>query len=207
MEPSNNYFIPRVIDKTRKGTEANDLYSHLFNRRIIFLNGEVNETSSNLIVAQLLYLNSKDKEKPVDMYIYSGGGHVYGCLSIVDAMRMVQCPIKTILVGGLAASAAAVIFSVGDERIISPNGRLMIHQVSGGTQGTLADMRVSIKEATNIQKNLYNILSEASGKSYSEIEKLCERDFFFNAQEAKDFGFADKIIDPIKAGYSALNKT
>lgn len=190
--------IPYVIEKTASGERSMDIYSRLLEDRVIVLHGEINSTNANVIVAQLLYLSAKDSESPITMYIDSPGGSVAAGLSIVDTMNYIKPSVFTICTG-FAASMAAVIFSCGERgsRLILPHAQVLIHQplISGsGLTGQCSDIQIHAEQIIKTRETLEEILSEVVGKSKEEIHSACERDNYFTAEEAVEFGLCDRII-------------
>jgi len=187
--------IPTVIEKSNFGERAYDIYSRLLKENIIFVGGPIDDYMANLIVAQLLFLQSEDPKKEVKLYINSPGGSVTAGLAIIDTMRHIKNPIATVCVG-IAASMGAVILAAGDKgkRYSLPNSEIMIHQPMGGVEGQATDIAITAKQILKIRDNLYKILAEASGKTVSQIEKDSDRDYFMSADEAKKYGLIDKVL-------------
>jgi len=187
--------IPTVIDKTQFGERAYDIYSRLLKENIIFVGGPIDDYMANLIVAQLLFLQSEDPKKEVKLYINSPGGSVTAGLAIIDTMRHIKNPIATVCVG-IAASMGAVILAAGDKgkRYSLPNSEIMIHQPMGGVEGQATDIAITAKQILKIRDNLYKILAESSGKTVAQIEKDSDRDYFMSADEAKKYGLIDKVL-------------
>jgi ATP-dependent Clp protease protease subunit len=187
--------IPTVIDKTQFGERAYDIYSRLLKENIIFVGGGIDDYMANLIVAQLLFLQSEDPKKEVKLYINSPGGSVTAGLAIIDTMRHIKNPISTVCVG-IAASMGAVILAAGDKgkRYSLPNSEIMIHQPMGGVEGQATDIAITAKQILKIRDNLYKILAESSGKTVAQIEKDSDRDYFMSAEEAKKYGLIDKVL-------------
>jgi len=187
--------IPTVIDKTQFGERAYDIYSRLLKENIIFVGGEIDDYMANLIVAQLLFLQSEDPKKEVKLYINSPGGSVTAGLAIIDTMRHIKNPIATVCVG-IAASMGAIILAAGDKgkRFALPNSEIMIHQPMGGISGQAADIAITAKQILKLRDSLYKILSEASGKTLAQIEKDSDRDYFMSSEEAKKYGLIDKVL-------------
>ena len=186
--------IPTVIEQTSTGTRAYDIYSRLLNDRIIFLSGPINDQSANLIVAQLLFLDSQDKEKPMYLYINSPGGSVTAAMAILDTMNHVKAEVATVCVG-LAASAAAVILSAGEKgkRSALKNAEVMIHQPHGGVEGQVSDIAIAAKRMNDIKARMNKILAGNTGKPLEKIAEDVERDKYMTADEAKKYGIIDKI--------------
>ena len=178
--------IPTVIDQTGGSERAYDIYSRLLEDRIVFLSGEVNDQSANVIIAQLIYLEGKDPDKDIFLYINSPGGSVSAGMAIYDTINYIKCDVSTICVG-LAASMGAFLLSSGTKgkRFALPNSEIMIHQPLGGAQGQASDIEIQAKHMQDIKKKLNKILSENTGKPLATIEKDTDRDNYMNAQEAK----------------------
>jgi ATP-dependent Clp protease protease subunit len=191
---SNNYINPSIIEERQMNITQMDVFSKLIQERQIFLGTGIDDVVSNIITAQLLYLDSVDSSD-VTILISSGGGIVSGGYSIVDSMDYIACDVATITTS-MAASMAAVIASNGTKgkRAILPHGRIMIHQPLGGTQGQAKDMEIALEEMLKIKKELYETLAKNTGKTYEQIEKDCDRDYWLKAQEAVDYGLVDEII-------------
>ena len=187
--------VPYVIEQTSRGERSYDIYSRLLKERIIFLGEEVTDVSASLIVAQLLFLESEDPGKDINLYINSPGGSVTAGMAIYDTMQYVKCDVSTICVG-MAASMGAFLLSSGakGKRIALPNAESMIHQPSAGTQGKVTDMEIDVEHFLRIKKNLNEILASNTGKTAEEVKAASERDHWMTADEAKDFGLVDKII-------------
>ena len=187
--------IPVVIENDGKGERSFDIYSRLLRDRIIFVNGEVEENMAATIVAELLFLDSESKEKPIHMYIQSPGGVCTAGFSIIDTMNLISAPVYTYCVG-MCASMGAMIFSQGEigHRYMLSNSECMIHQPLGGAKGQCTDIQIAAQNIQKTKERLYNMLADASGKSYEEIQKDCERDFWMNAQETVDYGLADAVL-------------
>ncbi|HRV71262.1 MAG TPA: ATP-dependent Clp endopeptidase proteolytic subunit ClpP [Thermovirgaceae bacterium] len=188
-------FIPMVIEQTGRGERAYDIYSRLLKDRIIFIGDAIDDHLSNLVVAQLLFLESEDPDKDVNVYINSPGGVITSGLAIYDTMRYIKCPISTICVGQ-AASMAAVLLAGGDKgkRIALPSSRIMLHQPLGGTQGQAVDIQIHAREIMRLKDRIHEILVAHTGKTESEISADTDRDFFMSAEEAVSYGIIDKVI-------------
>jgi ATP-dependent Clp protease protease subunit len=188
-------FVPTVLEKTSNGERAYDIFSRLLKDRIIMLDTDVNEHSASLIVAQMLFLESEDPDSDILFYINSPGGSVIAGLSILDTMNFIKPDVSTIVMGQ-AASMGSLLASSGakGKRLILPYARHMIHQVSSGTQGTAIDMRIQLEETLKLNTMLTEIYVQNTGKTYEQLEKDMSRDCFMSAQEAIDYGLADKII-------------
>lgn len=187
--------IPTVIEKSQFGERAYDIYSRLLKNRIIFLGTPINDQVANVVIAQLLFLDSQDQETDVRLYINSPGGSVTSALAIYDTMQFVKCDVSTVCVG-LAASAGALILAAGEKgkRFGLPNSEVMIHQVMGGVEGQATDIDIHAKHILKTKDRLNKILAKHTGKKLSQIEKDVERDYFMSAAEAKQYGLIDKII-------------
>lgn len=185
--------VPIVIESTSKGERAYDIYSRLLKERIVFLIGPVNDQIANLVVAQMLFLESEDSEKPINFYINSPGGSVTAGMSIYDAMKFVKAPVHTLCLGQ-AASMGAFLLSSGDERRALPNSRIMIHQPLGGFQGQATDMEIHMNEMLRIKQMLNDILAINTGKTVTQIEKDTDRDNFMSSEEAKEYGLIDEVV-------------
>ena len=192
--------IPTVIEKSQFGERAYDIYSRLLRERIIFLGGPIDDHTANIIIAQLLFLESEDAKKDIYLYINSPGGSVTSTLAIVDTMNHIRPDISTFCVG-IAASGAAIILSAGkkDKRYILPNAEIMIHQPLGGVEGQATDIAITAKHILKTRDNLNKLLAKNTGKILSQIEKDVERDFFMDAEEAKKYGIIDEIVTKSKA--------
>lgn len=193
-------YVPMVVEQTGQGERGYDIYSRLLKDRIIFLGTPIDDTVANLIVAELLFLQSEDPKKDIDLYINSPGGSVTAGLAILDCMKVISCDVKTYCVGQ-AASMGAVLLSAGTKgkRFALPNARVMIHQPSGGSEGTAADIDIQAREILKIRTTLNTILAENTGKSVKKIANDTERDYFMSAQEALEYGIVDSIIPHKKA--------
>lgn len=190
-----NNLVPMVVEQTSKGERSYDIYSRLLKDRIVFLDGEVNDVSSSLIVAQLLFLESEDSARDIQFFINSPGGSVTAGLAIYDTMNFIKCDVSTICMG-LAASMGAFLLSSGakGKRFCLPNSEVMIHQPSGGAQGQATDIDIVAKQILKTKERLNRILSENTGKPIDEIARDTERDNYLTAEEAKEYGLVDDII-------------
>lgn len=189
--------VPFVIEQTARGERTYDIWSRLLKDRIVFLGTPIDDYVANLIIAQLLFLEKEDPDKDIDFYIHTPGGTVSAGLAIFDTMEMIKPDVATICVGQ-AASMGAVLLAGGakKKRFGLQNSRIMIHQVSGGTQGSVADMKIAIAEADRYMETLIGILSNASGKKVDQVRKDVDRDYFMSAQEALDYGLIDEVLKP-----------
>ena len=187
--------VPYVIEQTQRGERSYDIYSRLLNDRIIFLGEEINSVSANLVVAQLLHLESQDAEKDISLYINSPGGEVYSGLAILDTMNFIKPQVSTICVG-MAASMAAVLLSAGakGKRFCLPHSKVMIHQPSGGAQGQQTEIEIVAEEIKKTRRELNQILSDASGQPIEKVQADTERDNYLTAAEALDYGLIDRIV-------------
>lgn len=189
--------VPYVIEQTARGERSYDIWSRLLKDRIVFLGTAVDDYVANLLIAQFLFLEKEDPDKDIDFYIHSPGGSVSAGLAIFDTMQMIKPDVATICVGQ-AASMGAVLLAGGKKgkRYALSNSRVMIHQVSGGAQGQLTDMKIAIQEADRYMQILMKILAEATGKSVEQVTKDCDRDYFMSAEEAQNYGLVDKVLEP-----------
>ena len=188
--------IPMVVEQTDRGERSYDIYSRLLDNRIIFITGEINDAVANTVVAQLIYLESRDPDKDISLYINSPGGSVTAGMAIYDTMQYIKCDVATICVG-MAASMGAFLLSAGTKgkRMALPNAEIMIHQPSAGTQGQITDMAIHMKRLQTIKERMNRILADNTGKSVEEVTEACERDNFMTAEEAKAFGLVDRVLD------------
>ncbi len=187
--------IPYVVEQTSRGERSYDIFSRLLNDRIIMLNGQVDDASASVIIAQLLFLEGQDPDKDISFYINSPGGSVSAGLAIYDTMQYIKCDVSTICMG-LAASMGAFLLSSGakGKRFALPNSEIMIHQPLGGAQGQASDIIIHADHIKRTRSNLNRILSENTGKPIEDIERDTERDNFMTAAEAADYGLIDKVI-------------
>ena len=190
-----NTVVPYVIENTGKGERSYDIYSRLLEDRIIFLTGEINDAVADTVVAQLIYLEGKDPNKDISLYINSPGGSVTAGLAVYDTMNYIKCDVSTICIG-MAASMGAFLLSSGakGKRYALPNSEIMIHQPLGGAQGQASDIKIQADHILKIKKRLNTILSENSGKPYEEVEKDTDRDNYLSAEDAKEYGLIDQIF-------------
>jgi len=190
-----NIPIPYVIEQTGRGERSYDIYSRLLKDRIVFLGDVIDDIVANLVVAQLLFLESEDPDKDVNIYINSPGGVVTAGMAIYDTMQYLKCPISTICIGQ-AASMAAVLLAGGakGKRVALPNSRVMIHQPLGGMQGQAVDMEIHAREILGMRERLNDILVSHTGQSKKKIKADTDRDFFMSAEEAVEYGIIDKVI-------------
>ena len=195
VTPTGLGYIPMVIEQSGRGERAYDIYSRLLKERVIFLVGPVNDQSANLVVAQLLFLESENPDKDVALYINSPGGSVYAGMAIYDTMRFIKPDVST-LCTGLAASMGAFLLAAGakDKRFSLPNSRIMIHQPSGGAQGQASDIQIQAREILDLRERLNTILAESTGQSVERIAIDTERDNFMSAADAVSYGLIDKVL-------------
>ena len=197
IDPVASYLIPTVVEQTHRGEKAWDIYSKLLADRIIFLGSAINDQVANVIVAQLLFLESQDPERDVFLYIQSPGGVFTAGMAIYDTMNHVRCDVNTICIGQ-AASMGAVLLAAGakGKRRILPHGRVLIHQPLGGAQGQATDIEIQAREIVRVKKELNDILAYHTGQPPERIAKDIERDYIMTAEEAMKYGIVDDIIHP-----------
>ena len=195
MNEKMNSLVPIVVEQTGAGERSYDIYSRLLKDRIIFLDGEINDLSADLVVAQLLFLDGQDIDKDINLYINSPGGTVTAGLAIYDTIQYVRSPVQTICLGQ-AASMAALILAAGSagKRMVLPSSRVLIHQPWGGAQGQARDIGIQSKEIIRIKKMTIDYFAKHSGKTIEQIAGDMERDFYMSAEEAVAYGVADKIL-------------
>jgi ATP-dependent Clp protease, protease subunit len=195
MEPVQNYLVPTVIEQTSRGERGYDIYSRLLKDRIVFLGTPIDDAVGNLIMAQLLHLESEDPDKDINLYINSPGGDVSALLAIYDTMQYIKPDVSTIVMG-LAASAAAVLALAGapGKRFALPNARILLHQPHGGAQGQAVDIEIQAREITRLRKLLDGIIATHTGQALEKVEKDTDRDFILTADEALAYGVIDEII-------------
>src|SRR6201998_233108 len=187
--------VPMVVERTARGEREFDIYSRLLNERIIFLGTPVDDQIANLIVAQLLHLESEDPEKDVSIYINSPGGSVYAGLAIYDTMQFIKPDVQTICVG-IAMSMGSLLLAGGakGKRMALPNSRILIHQVSGGFQGQGTDIEIHAREIIDVRRRLDEIIAKHTGQDLEKVRKDTERDYFMSAEDAKEYGIIDRVI-------------
>jgi ATP-dependent Clp protease protease subunit len=195
MEPIHDYLVPTVIEQTNRGERAFDIYSRLLKERIIFLGTPIDDTVSNLMIAQLLHLESEDPDKDISIYINSPGGEITGLFAIYDTMQYIKPDVQTICVGQ-AASAAAVLLAAGADkkRFVLPHARILIHQPHGGASGQAVDIEIQAKEIIRMRELLDEILAFHTGQPVDKVAKDTDRDFIMSADEARDYGIVDEVI-------------
>lgn len=191
--------IPTVIEKSQFGERAYDIYSRLLRDRIVFLAGPIDDNLANIVIAQLLFLESEDPKKDINLYINSPGGSVTSTMAILDTMNNIKPDVATICVG-IAASGGAVVLSAGTKgkRFVLPNAEVMIHQVAGGAEGQASDVEITAKHMLRTKENLNKILSKNCNKPMAQVEKDTDRDYYMTAEEAKKYGIVDEILRPKK---------
>jgi len=187
--------IPMVVEQTARGERAFDIYSRLLNDRIIFLGTPVDDQIANLIVAQLIHLESEDPDREVSLYINSPGGSVYAGLAIYDTIQYVKCDVQTICVG-IAMAMGALLLAAGTEgkRMALPNAKILIHQVSSGFEGQATDIEIQAREVISIKRRLEKIIAQHTGQPLDKVSKDMERDYFMTADEAKEYGIIDTVV-------------
>lgn len=191
----NSYLVPMVVEKDGQHERSYDIYSRLLKDRIIFLGTAINDDVANVVIAQLLYLQSVDATKPISMYINSPGGSVTAGLAIYDTMNFVKPPVHTYCMGQ-ACSMGSLLLTAGEKgsRFALPYARVMIHQVLGGTQGQATDVQIQANEMLRMKKELTQILAHHSGQKYNKVLADCERDHYLSAEEAKEYGLIDEVL-------------
>lgn len=196
IDPTN--MVPMVIDNTGRGERAYDIFSLLLKERIIFLGTPINDQIANLIVAQLLFLNSEDPNQPVNMYINSPGGSIYAGLAIYDTMQMIPAPVNTYAVG-VTASMGTVLLAAGQEgkRYALPHATIHLHPASSGAQGYTEDVRIAFREQERVQTQLFHLVGKHTGHSWKEIEQDFERDRYMSAIEAQEYGLVDEVLGDV----------
>lgn len=194
MLPS-NMLVPMVVEQSGRGERSFDIYSRLLRDRIVFLSGEVNDESANLVIAQLLFLESENPDKDISLYINSPGGSVYAGLGIYDTMQFIKPDVQTICVG-MAASMGAFLLAAGakGKRYSLSNSRIMIHQPSGGSRGMASDIEIQAQEILKLKGLLNGVLAERTGRTLAELTRDTDRDNYMNPQEALEYGIIDKIL-------------
>lgn len=194
----NSSIIPMVIDNDGRGERAYDIYSLLLKERIVFLGTQIDDQVANVIVAQLLYLNSQDPKQPINLYINSPGGSVYAGLAIYDAMQMIQAPVSTVAVG-VSASMGTALLTSGHKgkRYALPHATIHMHPTGGGAQGYTEDVRIATREQERLQVQLFHLMGKHSGHTWQEIEDYFLRDRYLNAIEAKAFGLIDEVLGDV----------
>lgn len=187
--------VPTIVEKSQRGERAYDIFSRLLEERIVFLAGPVTDANANLVIAQMLYLASKDSKKDIKLYINSPGGSVTAGLAIYDTMQFLKCPVSTICIG-LTASMAAVILAAGTKgkRFSLPNAEILLHQVMGGAQGQATDIEITAKQIVKMKEKLNQIIADHTGQPLNKVVIDTDRDFYLTAEEAKKYGLIDEVI-------------
>ena len=195
-EPQNLGMIPMVIETSGRGERAYDIYSRLLKERVVFLVGEINDNVANLVVAQLLFLESENPDKEIHLYINSPGGSISAGMAIYDTMQFIKPDVSTLCVG-IAASMGAFLLQAGakGKRFVLPNSTVMIHQPLGGFQGQATDIEIHAKYILSLRERLYILMAQHTGRTIEEIARDSERDKFLNAAEAVEYGLVDKVLD------------
>lgn len=190
-----NQLVPIVVEQTGRGERAYDIFSRLLKERIVFIGTPIDDTVASLVIAQLLFLESEDPDKDINVYINSPGGAVSSGLAIYDTMQYIRADVATICIG-MAASMAAVLLAGGakSKRTALPNSRILIHQPWGGVQGTASDISIQAEEILRMKKRINEILANHTGKAVQQLEKDTDRDYYLSSQEAKDYGLIDNIL-------------
>ena len=196
--------VPMVVEQTSRGERAFDIYSRLLNERIVFLGTPVTDDIANLVVAQLLHLQAEDPDKDISLYINSPGGSVYAGLAIYDTIQYIKPDVQTICVG-IAMSMGALLLAGGADgkRMSLPNAKILIHQVSSAFQGQATDIEIHAKEIIDTRRRLDEILAKHTGQDLEKVQHDTERDYFMNAEEAKEYGLIDRVIEPVTAAAAA----
>ncbi len=187
--------VPTIVEKSQRGERVYDIFSRLLEERIVFLAGPVTDLNANVVIAQMLYLASKDPKRDIKLYINSPGGSVTAGLAIYDTMQFIKCPVSTICIG-LTASMAAIILAAGTKgkRFALPNAEILLHQVAGGFQGQAVEIEITAKQIIKMKGKLNQILSSHTGQSLDKVEKDTDRDFYLTSEEAQKYGLIDEVI-------------
>ena len=195
MQPPSNYLVPVVVEQTNRGERSFDIYSRLLNERIIFLGTQVDDQIANLIIAQLLHLESEDPDKDIFLYVNSPGGSVYSGLAIYDTMQFIKPDVSTICVG-IAMSMGALLLAGGAEgkRMALPNSKILIHQVWGGYQGQASDIEIHARETIALKRKLEEIMAHHTGQDTEKVRADMDRDYFMTSEEATEYGIIDRVI-------------
>ena len=191
--------VPTIVEKSQRGERVYDIFSRLLEERIVFLAGPVTDLNANVVIAQMLYLVSKDPKRDIKLYINSPGGSVTAGLAIYDTMQYIKCPVSTICIG-LTASMAAIILAAGTKgkRFALPNAEILLHQVMGGAQGQASEIEITARQIIKIKASINQILSKHTGQPIDRVEKDSDRDFYMTAEEAKQYGLIDEVIGTTK---------
>ncbi len=197
-DPQANVFIPTVIERTGRGERAYDIYSRLLEDRIVFVGTPITDTVANIVIAQLLFLQKENKKLDISLYINSPGGYISDGMAIYDTMQFVHCDIATYCIGQ-AMSMGALLLAAGTKgkRFILPHGRVMLHQPSGGVGGTAADIERHAAEIVKLRSQMNDVFAHHTGRKPEEIEHDSDRDFFMSAQQAKEYGLVDEVLQPL----------
>jgi len=187
--------VPTIVERSQRGERVYDIFSRLLEERIVFLAGPITDGNANVVIAQMLYLASKDPKKDIKLYINSPGGSVTAGLAIYDTMQFLKCPVSTICIG-LTASMAAIILAAGTKgkRFALPNAEILLHQVMGGAQGQATEIEITAKQILKIKASINQILSKHTGQPIDRVEKDTDRDFYMTSEEAKQYGLIDEVI-------------
>jgi ATP-dependent Clp protease protease subunit len=193
------YLTPIVIEKTGRGERSYDIWSRLLKDRIIFIGTPIDDYIANLVIAQLLFLQMENKSQDINIYINTPGGHVYAGMAIYDTIQFVHCDVATYCIGQ-ASSMGALLLAAGTKgkRYSLPHSRIMMHQPSGGAQGTAADIRIQADEILHLKKTLTKLFAKHSGQSAEKVAKDADRDHFMSAEEAKKYGLVDEVVESLK---------
>ena len=199
MSDPQNYLVPIVIEQTNRGERSFDIYSRLLKERIVFLGTPIEDQIANLVMAQLLHLESEDPDKDINLYINSPGGDITSLFAIYDTMQFIRCDVSTVVMGQ-AASAAAVLLAAGarGKRFALPHSRVLIHQPHGGAQGQAVDIEIQAKEILRYRQLLDQILAEHTGQSIEKVKADTDRDFIMTSEQAKEYGIIDEVFAPRK---------
>ncbi len=201
MNVKNNYYVPYVIEQSDRGERSYDIYSRLLKDRIIFVGTDIDDNVANVVIAQLLFLESEDPEKDINLYVNTPGGIVTSGMAILDTMRFVKPDVSTLCVGQ-AASMGALLLAAGakGKRSALPHSRVMLHQPLGGFRGQASDIDIHAREILKIKKEINNLLAEFTGRPYDKIEADTDRDFFLSAEEAMEYGVIDTVVTDKREG-------
>ena len=191
--------MPTIVEKSQRGERVYDIFSRLLEERIVFLAGPITDLNANIVIAQMLYLVSKNPKKDIKLYINSPGGSVTAGLAVYDTMQYLRCPVSTICIG-LTASMAAIILAAGTrgKRFALPNAEILLHQVAGGAQGQATEIEITAKQIIKIKASINQILSQHTGQPIERVERDTDRDFYMTAKEAKGYGLIDEVIETAK---------
>lgn len=191
--------VPTIVERSQRGERVYDIFSRLLEERIVFLAGPITDLNANVVIAQMLYLASKDPKKDIKLYINSPGGSVTAGLAIYDTMQYLSCPVSTICIG-LTASMAAIVLAAGTKgkRFALPNAEILLHQVMGGARGQASEIEITAKQIMKIKASINQILAKHTGQPIDRVEKDTDRDFYLTSEEAKQYGLIDRVIEPEK---------